>query len=255
MRARGYLQGRDLRSDPPSVELRELSNPLRDYFESHTQGQGIWKWRHYFEIYHRHFQKFIDQPVNVLEVGIFSGGSLGMWRSYFGAQCHIYGVDIQPECLAYQADAVTVVIGDQGDRRFWNRFKAENPPLDIIIDDGSHRPADQIVTFEELLPHLNPGGVYLCEDVHGSGNRFAQYLSGFGANLNACDLDWQDHKISSPTTSFQSVIRSVHIYPYVIVVEKTESALGHFVGPRHGTEWQPFISAKGMKARSDEGEP
>jgi hypothetical protein len=253
MNVRGHLHARDLRLEAPLGSERQVSNPLRDYFESHTHGQGIWKWRHYFEIYHRHFQKFIGRPVNVLEVGIFSGGSLAMWRTYFGNQCHIYGVDIEPACLAYNNDSVTVVIGDQGDRTFWSAFKKKTPCLDIIIDDGSHRPGDQIVTLEEVLPHLNPGGVYLCEDVHQSGNRFAQYLSGFAANLNASELDWQDHEISSPATPFQAAIHSVHLYPYVVVIEKTESRLQRFVGPRHGTEWQPFISANGAKAKSNEG--
>ncbi|MGA8622331.1 MAG: class I SAM-dependent methyltransferase [Candidatus Sulfotelmatobacter sp.] len=253
MSARGYLGARNLRSEAPVGEHREVSNPIRDYFDSHTHGQGIWKWRHYFEIYHRHFQKFIGRPVNVLEVGIFSGGSLAMWHSYFGRQCHIYGVDIEPACLAYQTDSVTIVIGDQGDRTFWRTFKQKIPRLDLIIDDGSHRAADQIVTLEELLPHLNPGGVYVCEDVHNSANRFAQYLNGFAANLNASDLDWQDHEISSPVTPFQAAIHSVHLYPYVIVIEKTESRLQRFVGPRHGTEWQPFISANGTTAKSDGG--
>jgi len=253
MKARGYLGARDLRPEAPPGKLTEVSNPLRDYFESHTQGRGIWKWQHYFEIYHRHFQKFVGRPVNVLEIGIFSGGSLGMWKNYFGDKCHIHGVDIQPECLAYQSDSVTVVIGDQGDRGFWKEFKAKAPRLDVVIDDGSHRPEDQIVTFEELLPQLNPGGVYVCEDVHDTTNRFAQYLNGFAANLNASDLDWQDDKISSPATPFQAAIHSVHLYPYVVVIEKTESRVQQFVGPKHGTEWQPFISANGTKSSGSMG--
>ncbi len=253
MNARGYMGARDLSSEAPGGEVEEVSNPLRDYFESHTRGQGIWKWRHYFEIYHRHFQKFVGRPVNVLEVGIFSGGSLAMWHSYFGSQCHIYGVDIEPACLVYNSESVTIVIGDQGDRTFWRTFKQKIPRLDVIIDDGSHRPSDQIVTLEELLPHLNPGGVYVCEDVHTSANRFAQYVNGFAANLNASDLDWQDHEISSPVSPFQAAIHSVHLYPYVIVIEKTETKLQRFLGPRHGTEWQPFISANGKAAKSDGG--
>lgn len=247
MTARGYVQARQFGREEFAPGFHEVSNPLRDYFEAHSKGAGIWKWRHYFDIYHRHFQKFVGRSVNILEIGIFSGGSLEMWKKYFGSGCHVYGVDIQPECLAYQSDSVTVMIGDQGDREFWRKFRATAPRLDIVIDDGSHRPADQIVTVEELLPHLNPGGVYLCEDVHNSGNRFAQYVSGFAANLNASDLDWQENKISSPATPFQSTIHSVHLYPYVVVIEKTTSPLKEFVGPRHGTEWQPFISADGTK--------
>src|SRR5262245_54320107 len=92
------------RSRPTSLDCCEMepcqANPLEEYFDSHTQGACIRKWRHYFEIYHRHFRKFVGQNVHVLEIGIYSGGSLEMWRSYFGPQARIYGVDIEEACRA-----------------------------------------------------------------------------------------------------------------------------------------------------------
>ena len=45
---------------------------------------AVWKWKHYCDVYHRHFSKFVGREVHVLEVGIYSGGSLQMWREYFG---------------------------------------------------------------------------------------------------------------------------------------------------------------------------
>ena len=64
---------------------------------------------------------------------------------------------------------IHVLIGDQADRTFWRRMIAHGtlPPLDIVIDDGGHTPDQQRVTLEELLPHIRPGGVYVCEDIHG----------------------------------------------------------------------------------------
>src|SRR5450432_1099775 len=69
-------------------------NPLQSYFDGITEGPGVWKWRHYFEIYHRHLHKFVGRDVTVVEVGVYSGGSLPMWRNYFGNGCRIHGVDI-----------------------------------------------------------------------------------------------------------------------------------------------------------------
>ena len=46
----------------------------------------------------RDFKKFIGCEVHVVEVGIYSGGSLAMWRDYFGSKCHVYGIDIAEEC-------------------------------------------------------------------------------------------------------------------------------------------------------------
>ena len=160
------------------------SNALRDFFVNHKEGPGIWKWEHYFDVYDRHFHRFRGQQINILEIGIYSGGSLDMWRHYFGPKAHIYGVDIEPACRIYESDAVTVFIGDQGDRQFWDMFRRNVPYLDIVVDDGSHHPDDQIVSAEELLPFLRPGGVYLCEDVHGAFNRFASYVHGLDHGLN-----------------------------------------------------------------------
>lgn len=52
-------------------------NPLKLYFNSHKEGRGILKWIHYFGIYHKHFEKFVGKEVNIVEIGVFSGG---VWR-------------------------------------------------------------------------------------------------------------------------------------------------------------------------------
>jgi hypothetical protein len=54
--------------------------------------------------------------------------------------------------------------------------------LDIVIDDGGHKYEQQVVNLEELLPHLRPNGVYLCEDVFSAFNLFASYVGGLADN-------------------------------------------------------------------------
>ena len=207
------------------------SNPLREYFDRHTEGHGIWKWNHYFEVYQRHFSKFVDHEVNIVEIGIYSGGSLDMWKSYFGDHCHIYGVDIEKNCKCYENAYTTVYIGDQADRGFWKDFRDSAPPMDIVIDDGGHTPEQQKVTLEEMLPYLRPGGVYLCEDTHGTDNRFASYVSGLVDGLNSM----------GELSAFQKCIHSLHFYPYCIVIEKQAMEPEPFSAPKHGTMWQPFF--------------
>ena len=74
--------------------MLKFDNPLREYFENNIEGRVIWKWGHYFEIYQRHFQKFRNNgPVKILEIGVFQGGSLELWRDYFGCQSEIFGID------------------------------------------------------------------------------------------------------------------------------------------------------------------
>jgi hypothetical protein len=42
-------------------------------------------------------------------------------------------------------------------------------------------------------------------------------------------------------TPFQTAIHSVHLYPYVAVIEKTHGIFDAFEAPKHGTQWQPFL--------------
>ena len=218
---------------------------LEKFFEARKEGHGIWKWKHYFDIYDRHFSRFRGREVHILEIGIYSGGSLEMWREYFGPKARIYGVDIEPACKAYEDGSIKVFIGDQADRGFWRQFKKDVPELDIVIDDGGHQSEQQIATFEELLPHLRAGGVYLCEDLHFAHNRFAAYIYGFASNLNASqrwerNFDNQDRRLVCTATAFQSAVRSVHLYPFVAVVEKRDTPIDEFLSPKRGTIWAPF---------------
>lgn len=218
----------------------EGKNPLRAYFDSHTTGRGIWKWNHYFEIYHRHFEKFVGREVSIVEIGIYSGGSLEMWKNYFGPRCKVYGVDIESACKAYEGNDVRIFIGDQADRSFWRRFKESVPSVDILIDDGGHTPEQQIVTLEEMLPHLRPGGIYLCEDIHGIHHDFAAYVSGLTSHLHT-QVPIPGPVLAAAPTEFQQAISSIHFYPFVAVIQRTDTPFPQFAGPKHGTEWQPFL--------------
>ncbi len=199
----------------------------------------IWKWDHYFDVYHRHFGKFVGRDVNVLEIGVYSGGSLEMWKAYFGPRCRIYGVDIEESCKCYEDDATEIVIGDQADRDFWKTFRERVPVVDILVDDGGHQKEQQIVTLEEMLPHLQPGGVYVCEDVHGEHNGFSGYMQGLVSNLNVYKASGEKRIVHA--TGFQSSIHSVHFYPYVTVIEKADRPVKQFLSLKHGTQWQPFL--------------
>src|SRR5437016_1539396 len=63
-------------------------NALRTFFNNYEEGPGIWKWDHYFDIYDRHFAKFRGHDSYLLEIGVYSGGSLKMWRDYLGPKAH-----------------------------------------------------------------------------------------------------------------------------------------------------------------------
>lgn len=245
LRAEGLVRRWPAQRNAPSTKAAACDdNPLRRYFEANRQGPGIWKWEHYFEIYHRHLAKFVGTAAHVVEVGVYSGGSLGMWRDYFGPQCRISGIDIQEECREYAREGIGIFVGDQADRSFWARFRGQTPPIDVVLDDGGHEPEQQIVTLEETLPYLAPGGVYLCEDIHGVGNRFAAFAHALADRLNAAN--WNRRKkdaglTASDPSPFQAAVHSVHCYPFVVVIETHAAPLTALEAPKHGTQWQPFL--------------
>src|SRR2546425_357033 len=135
-------------------------NPLAEYFFNNP-GRLIHKWHHYFDIYHRHFARFRGRSPVVVEMGVFHGGSLQMWHHYFGPGTRVVGIDIDPRCRSFEDEATTILIGDQGDRRFLAEVRRAVPDVDILIDDGGHKMAQQITTFEELYPHVQPNGIYV----------------------------------------------------------------------------------------------
>ena len=107
-------------------------NDLEKYFTENT-GRLITKWKHYFEIYDKHLSRFRGTDVHVVEFGVYQGGSLRMWKQYFGPESKIYGIDINPQCKEFEEEGVEVFIGDQEDRRFFensNRKAPKNRCLD-----------------------------------------------------------------------------------------------------------------------------
>jgi len=206
---------------------RELPvpNDLEKYFYNNP-GHLIHKWLHYFQIYDRHFSKFRQQPITLIEIGVFHGGSLEMWKNYFGPEARIIGVDLDPRCLTLGDEQVQVILGDQGDRNFLRSLRQEVGTADIVIDDGGHLMTQQIGTFDELWPMVNDGGVYLIEDLHtsywpeyGGGYRnpdtFIEFAKVLIDQMNA----WHARE-QVPVTDYTRSLGGMHIYDSVIAFDK-----------------------------------
>ena len=91
-------------------ELLELFANNKDF--------TVHKWHHYIPIYDRYFSSFQGQKIRFLEIGVGEGGSLRMWRKYFGNNAIIFGIDINPECKKYNTPTEQVKIGSQTDEIF-----------------------------------------------------------------------------------------------------------------------------------------
>lgn len=90
---------------------------LEKYFRSNTK-RLIHKCNNYFDIYERHFSRYRNKNVVLLEIGVSHGGSLQMWKNYFGENCKIYGIDIDPRCKEFEEENIEIFIGSQSDRKF-----------------------------------------------------------------------------------------------------------------------------------------
>ena len=228
-RVRGFVgaQSQETESDG--------TNPLEEYFWNNT-GRLLHKWHHYFDIYDRHFSAFRDQRVNVVEFGVQGGGSLQMWKNYFGDRAQITGVDINPKCARLTEERIDVVIGDQEDRGFLRDLGDRLGRIDVLIEDGGHHPGQQIATFETLWPVISDGGVFLIEDLHTS--YFANYDGGYkrpGTFIEySKDLIDQIHAWRSRepevfgVDDYTRTIGGMHIYESIIVFDKAKVAR-----PRH----------------------
>lgn len=184
------------------------------------------KYLHYFEIYDQFFKKYRDTECVIVEVGICKGGSLQMWKNYFGEKAQIIGIDIDESTLAFSEEQVTVEIGSQSDREFWREFKKKYPKVDIFIDDGRHTMEQQIITFEEMFEHVSETGIYLCEDMHtsywtnyGGGYKkplsYVEYSKNFVDYINA----WYNLEMSADNMLTRTM-HSLHYYDSVLVIEK-----------------------------------
>lgn len=130
----------------------------------------------YLVHYDRLFSEFRDQDFNFIEIGVFRGASLAMWRQYFSSAA-VIGVDIQDHCRQYARDDITVEIGSQEDPGFLADLVRKYPPR-IIIDDGSHMAHHVIFTFEALFPSLEAGGIYVIEDLHFHAGAMREHTRG-----------------------------------------------------------------------------
>ncbi len=113
---------------------------------------------------------------NLLELGIYKGGSLVLWHEALG--CRVIGVDLS---APYETmPLLDRWLDETGSRRsvafHWHTdqtdetrlrsivAKSTDGPLDIVIDDASHLYLPTRRSFEVLFPLLRPGGAYFIED-------------------------------------------------------------------------------------------
>ena len=198
---------------------------LSNVFYEHT-GRNSGKWKHYFDYYDRHLERFIGKQFTLLEIGTCYGGSLQIWKKYFGPNVKIIGIDIDPR-TKFEEPQIYTEVGSQSDPEFLATILNRYGTPDVIIDDGSHIQNDVMSSFISLYPRLNDGGVYVIEDTHTSlwsgynggiknPNNFVEIASRFAMDVNREFAE--EHYVTSIPD-----LKEICFYNSMIFIEKQKT--------------------------------
>lgn len=138
----------------------EILDQLACYHGTDKSSEG----HNYMGYYAEHLPDKCDK---LLEIGAYKGASLRLWKDVFA--CEIHTIDLFGEfdgkyLPILQKEGFKCHKGNQADRKFLATIKDQ---FDVIIEDGGHTSAQQIVSFLYHFEHnLKPGGLYVAEDLH-----------------------------------------------------------------------------------------
>lgn len=123
------------------------------------------------------FSNHKDVPMNLLEIGVWHGGSLILWEQYFD-NAKIFAIDIQDKRCdeAKKLPNTTFIIANAYDKKTAESFPDDF--FDFIIEDGSHKLEDMILTIQNYYPKLKKGGYLIIEDICGLDQNTAEFYDG-----------------------------------------------------------------------------
>ena len=189
------------------------------------------KWSNYFDIYQNLFKKFVNKKIILVEVGVGDGGSLFMWRNFFGKKAKIIGIELNPEAKKLEKYGFKIFIGDQSNPNFWKNFYNKVGKIDILIDDGGHTNLQQVTTVMESLKNIRKGGMIVVEDTHTS----FMYEKGFKNPSKFSFINFaseiieiihrRNPMLKKNVNIFSKKIRSIEFYDSISVINFSENDL------------------------------
>jgi len=189
------------------------------------RGRVAHKWTHYFPAYEQHFSRYVDRPVVFWEIGVGEGGSLQLWKQFFGPYAQIVGLDILDRS-EYEEDQIAIRTGDQSDPAVLQGLLDEFGPPDVVLDDGSHVMSHVEATFRHVYPRMVRDGVYAVEDLH------TAYWPEYGGGLQkpgsfieiakdlVDELNAEHTHGALPPTEFTATTLSMHFYDSMVFFER-----------------------------------
>ena len=116
----------------------------------------------YAKTYQKLFDDFRDKSITFWEIGVKFGHSLEVWNRYF-SQAIIEGFDIVnfPKVAGIPVHKLDQ---DNKDEMYEVVASLKRSPM-IIIEDGGHRPEHHQKSLAVFFKVLQPGGIYVIEDL------------------------------------------------------------------------------------------
>lgn len=210
----------------PQGRLKINSNSRLFKIYQNLENESL-KCANYFQVYEDLLSGYVGKKITFVEVGVLHGGSLFMWREYFGDQARIIGVDLNPSAKQLEKHGFEIFIGSQSSNVFWENFYSKIGKVDILIDDGGHDNDQQIITLNKTIPNIKDGGILLVEDTH------ASYLKKHGNPSKYSFINYSKHLIDVmnsrfPGTNirtknkFKNKIYSIAFYESVVALKIDE---------------------------------
>jgi len=108
------------------------------------------------------------RQVNMLEIGVQSGGSTRVWKRYFRGLTDYVGLDINPKCRMFQSpeEGIRILTGSQTNTTLLSEICDEYGPFDLVVDDGGHHNEMIKTSLKSLWSCMRDRGVYVIEDLH-----------------------------------------------------------------------------------------
>jgi hypothetical protein len=190
----------------------------------------------YTDRYSLYLEQYRDIEFNLLEIGVFDGASVKMWKEYF-PKANIIALDIDPRCEQYKEERIDIHIGDQTDKKFLTDIFNQYNHFEVILDDGGHSWKQQIISFETLFPLLTPGGLYFVEDMHTSYKPQSiwddyyitgmNYFKNLADSINLSGKSFCGYKeINGQYLDYyERNVDYIHFYKSMLVIGKKEKSL------------------------------
>jgi hypothetical protein len=217
-----------------SAEVPRAARPSLTKLAKQFKTDKWGKKHRYTPHYTTHFRPWRKHELNLLEIGIGGyeregrgGASLRMWKSYF-PNGQIFGLDIVDKSFVDE-ERIRTFQGAQTDPEILASIARTAGVLHLVIDDGSHRPADIIATFNILFPLLADDGIYVIEDTQtsywpergGQADPAADGTTMAFVKRLLDGLNWEEFVIEPYEPTYTDLhVTAVHCYHNLVFIQK-----------------------------------